>query len=54
MPETFLIKVQIIDSAVGNIYISLNFKDDYITVMFRKIEESLFNEYNGVFSGKAE
>lgn len=51
MPHTFLIKVQIIDSAVGNIYISLNFKDDCITVMFRKIEESLFNEYNGVFSG---
>ncbi len=54
MMQTFLIKVQIIDSAVGNIYISLNFKDDCITVMFRKIEESLFNEYNGVFSGFAE
>lgn len=54
LPGTFLIKVQIIDSAVGNIYISLNFKDDCITVMFRKIEESLFNEYNGVFSGFAK
>lgn len=54
MSGTFLIKVQIIDSAVGNIYISLNFKEDCITVMFRKIEESLFNEYNGVFSGFAE
>ncbi len=48
----FLIKVQIIDSAIGNIYMGLNFKDEYITVMFRKIEESLFNEYSGVFSGK--
>lgn len=48
----FLIRVQIIDSCVGSIYMGLNFKDDYITVMFRKIEESLFNEYNGVFSGK--
>lgn len=54
MSGTFLIKVQIIDSSVGNIYISLNFKNDYITVMFRKIEESLFKEYDGVFSGFAE
>lgn len=52
MDSYFLIKVQIIDSAIGNIFIGLNFKDNYITVMFRKIEESLFNEYNGVFSGK--
>ena len=49
----FLIKIQIIDSAIGNIYFGLNFKDNYITVMFRKLEESLFNEYNGVFSGEA-
>lgn len=54
MSGTFLIKVQIIDSAIGNIYISLNFKDNCITVMFRKIEETLFSEYNGIFSGFAE
>jgi CubicO group peptidase (beta-lactamase class C family) len=50
----FLLKVQIIDTAIGNMYIALNYKDDYITVMFRKIEESLFTEYNGVISGKKQ
>lgn len=50
--NNLLIKIQIIDSAIGNMYISLNFLDDYITVMMRKIEETFFNEYNGVFSGK--
>lgn len=52
MENTLLIKIQIIDSAVGNLFFSLNFKDDYVTVMLRKIEESLFAEYNGVFSGR--
>lgn len=52
LPDTFVIKAQIIDTAIGNIFFSLNFKDDYITVMFRKLEESLFTEYDGVFSGK--
>lgn len=52
--QTFFIRVQIIDTSVGSIYIILNFKDDYVTVMFRKIEETLFTEYNGVFSGKAK
>lgn len=51
MDSNLLIKLQIIDSAIGNLYFSLNYKNEYITVMFRKIEESFFNEYNGVFSG---
>ncbi len=50
--NNLLIKVQIIDSAVGNLYISLSYTDNYITVMMRKLEESYFNEYQGVFSGK--
>ena len=50
--NNLLIKVQIIDSAVGNMYISLSYIDDYVTVMMRKIEESYFSEYDGVFSGK--
>ena len=33
-------------------YISLSYIDDYVTVMMRKIEESYFTEYDGVFSGK--
>ena len=52
MENTLLVKIQIIDSAIGNLFFSLNFKGDYVTVMLRKIEESLFGEYNGVFSGK--
>ena len=50
--NNLLIKVQIIDSSVGNMYISLSYIDDYVTVMMRKIEESYFTEYDGVFSGK--
>lgn len=50
--NNLLIKVQIIDSAVGNMYISLSYIDAYVTVMMRKIEESYFTEYDGVFSGK--
>ena len=50
--NNLLIKVQIIDSAVGNMYISLSFVDNYVTVMMRKMEETYFKEYNGVFSGK--
>lgn len=50
--NNLLIKVQIIDSSVGNMYISLSYIDDYVTVMMRKLEESYFNEYDGVFSGK--
>lgn len=52
--NNLLIKIQIIDSAIGNLYISLNFLDDYITVMFRKLEESFFSEYDGTFSGKLQ
>ena len=52
MEDYLLIKIQIIDSAVGNLYIGLSFKDSYITVMMRKTVEDLFNEYNGIFSGR--
>lgn len=52
MENYLLIKVQIIDSNVGNLYIGLSFKDDFVTVMLRKTVENSLNEYNGVFSGK--
>ena len=48
------IKIQVIDEVLGNIYFALNFKDPYITVMMRKIEEHTFDEYDGVFSAKLE
>ena len=46
------IKIQVIDEVIGNMYFALNFKDPYITVMMRKIEEHTFEEYDGVFSAK--
>ncbi|WP_051637145.1 serine hydrolase domain-containing protein [Lachnospira multipara] len=46
------IKIQVIDEVLGNLYFALNFKDPFITVMMRKIEEHTFNEYDGVFSAK--
>ena len=52
MEDYLLIKIQIIDSAVGNLYIGLSFKDSYLTVMMRKTVEDLFNEYDGIFSGR--
>lgn len=50
--NNLLIKVQIIDNVIGNMYISLSFTGNYITIMMRKLEETYFKEYNGVFSGK--
>lgn len=50
--NNLLIKIQIIDSAVGNMYISLSYKDNYISVFLKKLEETFFNEFSGVFGGK--
>ena len=47
--NNLLIKIQIIDSAVGNLYISLSYKDKYASVFLKKLEETYFNEFNGVF-----
>ena len=30
----------------------LNYKDDYITVVLKKVVENKLGEYQGVFSGK--
>lgn len=47
--NNLLIKIQIIDSAVGNLYISLSYKEKYASVFLKKIEETYFNEFNGIF-----
>ena len=47
--NNLLIKIQIIDSAIGNLYISLSYKDNYASVFLKKYEETFFNEFNGVF-----
>ena len=50
-PETLVIKLQFVDESVGHLYIIVNFIENHATIMFNKIEESLFNEYRGTFSG---
>jgi CubicO group peptidase (beta-lactamase class C family) len=52
MENYLLIKVNIIDSEVGNLYIGLNYKDSFVTVVLRKVLEYKLDEYSGVFSAK--
>ena len=50
--DTFLIKAHLIDECIGNIFIQLVFKNDTITLMMRKSEETMFQEFDGFTSGK--
>lgn len=54
LDEAFLIIAHIIDSAIGRVYFVLNFTPDgeNMTLSLRKAEESFFNEYDLVVSGK--
>ena len=52
--NTFLIKSNIVDECIGNIFIQLVFKGDEITVLMRKFEETMFNEFDGFISGRKE
>lgn len=54
LDSTFVIRINIIDYAIGNITISLNYKDNYATAFFKKVEETMLSEYNGVFSAKRQ
>lgn len=49
--SNFLIHAQIIDEAVGNLFILLTFEGRNLTVMMKKYEETLFNEFEGFVSG---
>lgn len=49
--NTFLIKGDIVDESVGNLFIQLVFKGDEVTVMMRKMEETMFGEFDGFISG---
>ena len=49
--DTFLIKAHLIDECIGNIFIQLIFKNDTVTLMMRKFEETMFNEFDGIASG---
>lgn len=49
--NTFLIKAHLVDECVGNLFIQLVFKEQDVTVMMRKFEETMFNEFDGFLCG---
>lgn len=49
--DTFLIKAHLVDECVGNVFIQLVFRNDDVTLMMRKFEETMFNEFDGFISG---
>lgn len=52
--DTFLIKAHLVDECIGNVTIQLVFKDNDVTVMMRKVEETMFNEFDGFLCGHRE
>ncbi len=50
-PDTFLIKVYIIDTSIGSVQFEFVFGEDDVTVFLKKIEETMFNEYTGHLYG---
>lgn len=53
-PGTLWIKAQIIDEAVGTVWMELSLKGNTCTVMMRKIEETMYNEFQGMCTGIAQ
>lgn len=45
--RTLYIKLYVIDTSIGSVHFELYFDNDGITVYMKKIEESLFSEFNG-------
>lgn len=52
LPDTLIIKAQLIDECIGHVYFQFSFKDDSVTLMMRKVEETMFGEFDGFISGK--
>lgn len=52
--HTFLIKANMVDECIGNLFIQLVFKQDEVTVLMRKFEETMFKEFDGFISGRCE
>jgi CubicO group peptidase (beta-lactamase class C family) len=44
----------LIGEMVGTVFMYFTFEEDSVTVLFRKVEETLFNEYAGFASGKKQ
>jgi len=49
--DTLYIRAHIIDEYVGSVRFELTFGDNDVTVFMRKVEESLFSEFNGHLYG---
>ncbi|MBQ7792713.1 MAG: hypothetical protein IJ367_04420, partial [Clostridia bacterium] len=52
MPEKLCLKVQIIDTYFGNLYINFGFRDNLVGVWMTKSAEDFLDEYTGYASGK--
>ncbi len=50
-PEDLYLYFHIIDAYVGNLRMELSFREGNVTVFLKKVEESLFGEYNGHLYG---
>ena len=50
-PEDLYLYFHIIDEYVGNLRMELSFREGNVTVFLKKVEESLFGEYNGHLYG---
>lgn len=49
--DTFYIKIHILDAYIGSVHIELSFGKTDVTVFMKKVEESLFQEFNGHLYG---
>ena len=47
-----VICAQLIDVCMGSITFELAFQDDHVTLLMHKVEETLFEEYRGIVSGR--
>lgn len=52
--NTFLIYAQIIDEYVGKVFMSFSFNEGHVGIIFRKIEETYYKEFNLFTSGKLQ
>ena len=48
--RAFLIYAQIIDEYVGKLFMNFSFNDGHVGILFRKIEETYYKEFN-LFTG---
>ena len=50
-PNLFFLKCYLLDTSLGSIRFEFSFSEQNINVSIRKVEETLFNEYNGFLCG---